>query len=158
MFGVLFKYEDNMLFKKRKGGKKWTCCNELKPNNYGYIEVKVNDKKMRIHRIVYLFHNPDWDIHDSCRDNSIDHINRNKLDNRIENLRVVNSSENNQNRTHCKGKPIKGVYFSKKKNTWQSQWCENKKQKNKWFKTEAEALEYRAKMVELHYSHHPSKR
>ena len=123
MFGVLFKYEDNMLFKKRKGGKKWTCCNELKPNNYGYIE-----------------------------------INENKLDNRIENLRVVNSSENNQNRTHCKGKPIKGVYFSKKKNTWQSQWCENKKQKNKWFKTEAEALEYRAKMVELHYSHHPSKR
>ncbi len=39
-----------------------------------------------------------------------------------------------------------------------AKWVENNKSKSKYFKTEAEAMEHRAKMVEIHYSHHPSKR
>ena len=63
MLGNLFKYEDNMLYKKHKYTKKWTCCNELKSNN-GYIKVHINDTKMLLHRLVYYFHNPNWNIHD----------------------------------------------------------------------------------------------
>tara|TARA_R110000824_G_scaffold400259_1_gene607395 strand:- start:527 stop:1039 length:513 start_codon:yes stop_codon:yes gene_type:complete len=159
MFGYLFKYENDMLFKKRKGGKKWTCCNDLKIHITGYIRIRVDDKVIGIHRLVYFFHNPSWNIHDICFDNSIDHINGDKLDNKIENLRIVNSTENNQNRTHYGGKPIKGVHYHEKNNyKWRASWRENKKSKSKCFKTETEALEHRAKMVEIHYSHHPSKR
>ena len=159
MLGNLFKYEDNMLYKKHKQSKtKWICLNYTKQDCYGYIRVRVNDKMMKLHRLVYFFHNPDWSIYDSCLDNSIDHINGNKLDNKIGNLRIVNNSENQQNTTHCKGTPIKGVCFHKRDNTWLAQWYVNKKQKQKCFKTEEEAIEHRAKMVEIHYSHHPSKR
>jgi hypothetical protein len=80
----------------------------------GYIQMKVNGKMMLLHRLVYHFHYPDWDIRDNCQDNSIDHINGNKLDNRIENLRVVTHSQNKQNMTHVNGKPIRGVRFYKR--------------------------------------------
>ena len=158
MFGNLFRYENDMLYKKRKNGSGWLCCNDAKPYNTGYIRVGVNDKMFYLHRLVYNFHNPEWNMLDTCRDNSIDHINRNKLDNRLENLRVVTHSQNQQNRTHNDGKPIRGVCFHKHNNNWYARWRENGKLRNKSFKTEAEALEHRAKMVELHYTHHPSKR
>jgi hypothetical protein len=157
MLGNLFRYENDMLYKKRKNGSKWTCCKDLTPRD-GYINVKVNGKMMLVHRLVYHFHNPGWNIRDNCLDNSIDHINENKLDNRIENLRIVTHSQNRQNMTHKGGKPIRGVSFQKARNKWVATWSENGKPRTKTFKTEAEALDYRAKMVDLHYSHHPSKR
>ena len=158
MLGNLFRYEDGLLYKKRKNGSKWTCCNDAKPSTRGYIQINMGGKFFYLHRLVYHFHYPDWDIRDSCQDNSIDHINGNKQDNRIENLRVVTHSQNKQNVTHVNGKPIRGVRFYKQWNTWLAQWYENGKRRGKTFKTEAEAIDYRAKMVDLHYSHHPSKR
>ena len=158
MLGNLFRYEDDKLYRKRKNGSQWSCCNELKPDaNQGYIHVRMGGKNMLLHRLVYLFHNPAWDISDSSHDNCIDHINMNKRNNRIENLRVVTNSQNHQNITHIRGKPIRGVYFHKQSNNWGAHWYENGKQKIKFFKTEPEALEHRAKMVELHYSHAPRK-
>jgi hypothetical protein len=158
MLGNLFRYEDGLLYKKRKNGSKWTCCNDAKPSTRGYIQMKVNGKMMLLHRLVYHFHYPDWDIRDNCQDNSIDHINGNKLDNRIENLRVVTHSQNKQNMTHVNGKPIRGVSFINSGTPGLHSGRENGKRRGKTFKTEAEALDYRAKMVDLHYSHHPSKR
>ena len=146
MFGNNFKYQDDMLFKKRKGGNKWSCLNKNKPNNYGYIQIKFGSTHIMLHRLVYLFHHTDWNI------------NENKNDNRIENLRIVNNSQNHQNITLRNGRPIKGVHFNKRNNRWIAQWQENKKHKSKYFKTEEESLEHRAKMVELHYTHDPLKR
>lgn len=156
MLGNLFRYEDDMLYKKWKVGSKWTCCDDLKPRGE-YMKLKMNGKTLYIHRLVYLFHNPEWNISDNNRDNSIDHINGNRRDNRIENLRIVTNSQNQQNKTHYRGKPIKGVSFDKQQKKWKAHWNENGKQQAKFFKTEPEALEHRAKMVELHYSHAPRK-
>ena len=160
MLGNDFKYEDDLFYKINKTTKKWTCLNYNKPNNRGYITVKVNGKKMLLHRLVYFFHNQDWNIYDISKENEIDHENQDKLDNNIKNLRVTNHSQNQQNTTNYGGKPIKGVSFHNdgRKKPWRAQWFVNKKRKSKCFKTEIEAIAHRAKMVEIHYTHHPSKR
>ncbi len=49
----------------------------------------------------------------------VDHINHNKLDNRIQNLRIASSSQNNMNQKKHKGKSMyKGVSWDK----WHKQW------------------------------------
>ena len=150
-----FKYEDGKLYKKHKQTKKWSCLNDNKPNNNGYNNCQVNGKNYLLHRLVYLFHNPDWNIHNITLDNSIDHMNCNKLDNRIENLKCVNNSQNNQNKTHFNGKEVKGYTFMKgeahKNKPWRAQWQENGKRKSKCFETKVEAKEYSEEMRKLHY-------
>ena len=67
------------------------------------IRISGKDRQFKKHRLMYKLHNPDWDILDSSRDNCIDHINGDRLDNRIENLRVVTHQQNNWNRLNVKG-------------------------------------------------------
>ena len=54
------------------------------------------------HRLVWKLAHPDWDIWDSSDDNLIDHYNRDRKDNRLENLHVVNRKQNMWN-TDAKG-------------------------------------------------------
>ncbi len=64
--------------------------------NQGYKYININNKQYLIHRIIgYLFLG--LDIEDGTQ--MIDHINRNRLDNRLENLRIVNILQNAWNRT-----------------------------------------------------------
>ena len=68
-------------------------------NKYGYRVITVNGRKEFLHRVIYTLH------HGSIPEGKeIDHINRNKSDNRIENLRAVSRSENNRN------KEVRGYY------------------------------------------------
>jgi hypothetical protein len=53
---------------------------------------------MKEHRIVWKLAHPDWDIFDTSDDNLIDHYNRNRKDNRLENLHLVNRKQNSYNR------------------------------------------------------------
>jgi hypothetical protein len=85
--------------------------------NRGYLRccIKLDGKVENIveHRLVYYAHNQDWDIWDSSQDNMIDHINRIKTDNRIENLRVSNNQKNQWNQD------AKGYYCSGN-NSWRA--------------------------------------
>ena len=76
-------------------------------NNDGYYYIQLYHNKIkkhyRVNRVIYKFNNPDWDFHDSSRDNQIDHIDNCRTNNIIENLRIVNHSQNQQNRPSAKG-------------------------------------------------------
>jgi hypothetical protein len=77
----------------------------IKKDGYYTLNLKYNtiQKNYLVHRLIYKFSNPDWDIHDSSSDNQVDHIDNCRNNNNIENLRIVNNSENQQNRPLTKG-------------------------------------------------------
>ena len=72
----------------------------------GYMSCTLvydgKDKTIKQHRMVYYAYNQYWDIWDGSQDNSIDHINRNKDDNRIQNLKLATHRQNMWN-TDAKG-------------------------------------------------------
>ena len=108
--GRKIKYEDGKIWLWREWRTKpsyWFEAKGCVDKSTGYRLVSINNKLYRFHRVVYFIHNPEWDIHNSSRDNSIDHIDRDKLNNNIENLRVVTHQQNQWN------KDVKGYCFHK---------------------------------------------
>ena len=79
-------------------------------NNRGYRLIGINDKLYLEHRLIYAYHNPNWD-----EENQIDHINGDRQDNRIDNLRVVTNQENQFNRPTAKG-----YYWDKHRKKWKA--------------------------------------
>lgn len=60
----------------------------------GYRKVKLNNRQYKAHRIVYMMH-----FNALPMDLEIDHVNGDRSDNRIENLRVVSHMKNMQNKS-----------------------------------------------------------
>lgn len=72
----------------------WNTRYSLKPSGvktHGYIKLSIDDKKYYAHRLVWLL------MHGVMPEGLIDHINRNGLDNRYQNLRVATKRENTLN-------------------------------------------------------------
>ena len=122
LFGRRLKYEDGKFFlRKHINGKetkkeKWIELSFKHRQGYLRCEIYYNNTKTTLtqHRLIYKVYNPDWDILDSSTNNSIDHINGIRDDNRIENLRLVTHQENHFNETKAKGysKRADGRYIS----------------------------------------------
>lgn len=79
-----------------------------------YLCICINKRKYRAHRLAWLY------VHGKWPENDIDHINRNPVDNRIENLREATRTENNFNKKiplHNKS-GFKNVSWNKFRNKW----------------------------------------
>jgi hypothetical protein len=83
----------------------------------GYRELRVDGRDIKAHRLAWFY------AHGAWPDGVIDHINQNKIDNRLANLRVVTISENRQNMSKYRSNTSghKGVYFSKPDGRWRAQ-------------------------------------
>lgn len=81
----------------------------------GYVYIQLCGKRYFGHRLAWLYVN-------GCFPDEIDHINRIKHDNRIENLRNVNREQNMQNQLISKNNTsgFKGVSFHKRNGRWQA--------------------------------------
>jgi len=84
---------------------KW-CEIKFSKTLKGYLDCQITvdgiPRHFSKHRLVKLAHDPTFDIFDGSPSNCIDHKNRIKTDNRIENLHIVNKQQNSFN-TDAKG-------------------------------------------------------
>ena len=94
------------------------------PNGDGYLQIRVCSRKYRAHRLAWLYHFGEWP------EDQIDHINRNRSDNRISNLRDISHKQNLQNTgkysNNTSGHP--GVSWHKQSAKWQVKIKHNYKQ------------------------------
>jgi hypothetical protein len=80
---------------RKKGGKGFGGEAGYLNKSIGYMYVGIDNYRCLVHRIIWLLH------YGYAPDCQIDHINRDRADNRIENLRLAtrNESDNHQNRS-----------------------------------------------------------
>jgi hypothetical protein len=95
---------------------------KVNTNNIGYYQVGmsngINKKTYRIHQLVamaFLGHTPN-----GSKKIVVDHINANKLDNRVENLQVISQRENCSKDKKNKASKYTGVCWSKNDKKWKS--------------------------------------
>ena len=92
-------------------------------NGDGYLRIRLQSQRYQAHRLAWLYVYGEWP------EDQIDHINRNRSDNRIANLREVTHKQNHQNKSkrsdNTSGHP--GAYWDKQSAKWRAQIRHNQK-------------------------------
>lgn len=103
--------EGRFIWLKSRGGKQ--DGETVGTLNNGYLSYRSSIGEIKIHRLVYYIHN-------KVLPEIVDHINMNKLDNRIVNLRNVDKSLNQRNQSLRKDNSsgFKGVSLHKRTGKW----------------------------------------
>lgn len=136
-------------WKVRRGGSAKAGCKAGFLSN-GYIIIKIFSRRMYAHRLAWFMRYGIWP------ENEIDHIDGDKSNNRIANLRPANRSEN------CSNKRIRSDNTSgykgvrKDGNLWRSRIMKNGKSYNLgWYSTPQEAHQtYCIAAKEKHREYH----
>lgn len=115
-----FEYDPltGFLRSRKRKGKRWVS----KPGDLGYLKIRLNgsrSKAMACHRIVWLLNTGEWPR------GEIDHINRNRADNRMENLRDVPKHINASNRPDAAS--MTGTTWHPDKRKWKAKIQQNNK-------------------------------
>ncbi len=102
----LFEYRDGCLYKDNKK------VGVL--NKDGYLNVKIGKHFYLAHRLIFMMHH-------GYVPEILDHVNRDRLDNRIENLRECSRSQNATNaKLYCTNTSgVKNVTWHKSREKWQ---------------------------------------
>ena len=111
----LFTYRDGNLYWKVSLNRRIQLNDKAGTLNKisGRYQIRISNKSYKAHRLIFLYHNgylPEF----------VDHIDRNPLNNNIENLREVTRSQNNMNRKENKdsSSKYKGITYQKNSNKW----------------------------------------
>ena len=91
--------------------------NKIAGSTYsGYVRIQINGRHYRAHRIAWLLTYGHWP------NNQIDHIDGDRSNNRISNLREATNSQNSQNRklSIANTSGYKGVYWHAQTSKWQA--------------------------------------
>ena len=142
--------ETGKIFWKLNKGSTGKAGNEAGGQNCGYLRMKLNRKSYKAHRIAWLLTYGSWPV------DQIDHINGNKKDNRLANLRNVSNRENSRNKKIYKNNTSGtiGVSFDKSKQGYVASIMINGKHKNLGvFKNKEEAIAARA-AANIKYNFH----
>jgi len=83
----------------------------------GYLRISIDYERYLAHRLVWLYVYGEWPEY------MIDHINGNRQDNRLCNLREATNSQNlcNQGKPANNTSGYKGVYYDKERDKWVSE-------------------------------------
>lgn len=136
------------IFNSKSAGKEAFTATDT----HGYKFGAIFGKNYRAHRVIWAMTFGAWP------DGQIDHINGNRSDNRIENLRVVSNAENQRNSkirsTNTSG--AAGVSWNKRCAKWQARITVNHKRIHLgYFGNKDDAIAAR-KSAEIKYGFHPN--
>lgn len=119
-----------------------------RPQPDGYLYVKCKNQRFCAHRVAWALHYGEWPA------TPLDHINMNRSDNRISNLRLASVTENNRNRVRQRNNTSghKGVSLHKPTGKYVAKLTTNKVTKHLGtFSTLEEAgAAYQAAAKEMH--------
>ena len=115
MLNDLYEYKDGELFYKKSPVWKIAVGSKAgSVNSQGYVKLSIDGKKHSAHRVIFMMNH-------GYLPEEVDHINGNRADNRIENLRASTKVENHYNekiRSNNKS-GVKGVSWHKASQKWQ---------------------------------------
>ena len=115
-FNDLFEYRNGELYWKNCLYKAYNGKKAGHIHRSGYWRLKINKESYQAHRVIFAMHN-------GYMPKQIDHIDGNKSNNKIENLREATPSQNGWNRFLQKNNKsgIKGITWRKDCNRWLAQ-------------------------------------
>lgn len=145
-----FRYdsESGKLYWAKKTGRGTRLGHEVGNIADGYRQTSFKKNKLLVHRII-------WKLVYGTDPSELDHINGDRADNRIENLRSIDRSKNTRNKKLW-SKNSTGQYGVVKHSQvgWIAQIGVNGETKYLgWYKTKKEAIEAR-KAAEIKYGYH----
>lgn len=123
----LFEYKDGVLFWKERPKNSRKPKDDMEAGTltgHGYKKIAINKNKYYVHQVIFLMQH-------GFIPKLLDHIDGNGLNNKIENLRVANKTENAYNsKTRIDNTSgHKSVIWHKKSNKWMVQLQLQKKSK-----------------------------
>ena len=140
-------YPDGKVFSKKSNKYIYTSVDRCGYRRCSMINDNKKQKTKRIHRLLAEHYIPEVEGKEF-----VDHIDRDKLNNNLENLRWVNKRENGENRPINKNNKCghKNICYDEKGKRYN--FCKKIKgiKYQKYFKTLEEAVEYKIQIISLY--------
>lgn len=120
--------------------------------HYGYRVGRIHDRLYKAHRVIWLLAYCKWPA------DSIDHINGDKSDNRLVNIRAVTQSENckNHKKSTRNTSGVTGVGWCKREKKWEVKIFTNWKNQFLGYYDDFDAAVARRKSAEIEKGFHPN--